>query len=66
MGLKAQDRIQQRYGRRLGLSCTGEDLVQHVARSLFNGQTETGAQRMLKDFRTGVIGRYALELPDRD
>ena len=62
-GMKAQARIQQRYGKRLGLTCTGEDLVRHVARALFNGQIETGAQRMLKDFRTGVIGRYALEHP---
>ena len=61
--MKAQDRIQQRYGVRLGLACTGEDLVRHVARKLFNGQVETGAQRLLKDFRTGVIGRHALELP---
>ena len=63
VGGKVQDKIQQRYGRRLGLACSGEDLVHHVARSLFNGQTENGAARMLKDYRTGVIGRFALELP---
>ena len=37
--------------------------MRHVARTLFQGQLETGAQRMLKDFRTGMIGRYALEHP---
>ncbi len=40
-----------------------EDYILEVAEAKFNGEVERAGQRMLKDFRTGALGRIALELP---
>ena len=34
-----------------------------VAEDRFNHELERVAQRLLKDYRTGALGRVALELP---
>ena len=52
-----------RYAWDFGRHCTGEDFVRHVADRLFQGDIEKSGQRLLKDFRTGVLGRIALEMP---
>lgn len=41
----------------------GEDYVLAVAEAKFQGEPERAGQRLLKDFRTGALGRFALELP---
>ena len=40
-----------------------EDYIAAVAEAKCQGEDERAAQRMLKDFRTGALGRIALELP---
>ncbi len=42
---------------------TGEDFVVALADSLFHGDTERAGQRLLKDYRSGALGWFALELP---
>lgn len=41
----------------------GDDFLIEFAASRFSGDKETAAQRILKEFRTGVLGDFALELP---
>ena len=42
---------------------TAEDFVQQLADRLFFGDCERAGQRILKDFRNGVLGAFALEVP---
>ena len=42
---------------------SGEDFIVALADSLFHGDTERAGQRLLKDFRSGALGWFALELP---
>lgn len=37
--------------------------MEGVAGRLFQGDTQKAGARLLKDFRTGNLGRLALELP---
>jgi len=46
-----------------GPRCAGEDYLLALAAEKFQGDAERAAQRLLKDFRTGALGRIALELP---
>lgn len=60
---KVLERIKQRYGiqPRAG---TGEDFVVAVAEKYnYFGDLEKAGARILKDFRTGALGSFALELP---
>ena len=41
----------------------GEDYLLAIAAEKFQGEAERAGQRVLKDFRTGALGRFALELP---
>ena len=41
----------------------GDDFLIEFAATRFSGDKETAAQRILKEFRTGVLGDFALELP---
>ncbi len=41
-----------------------ETFLQHVADRMFLGDTEKAGARILKDYRTGALGSFALELPD--
>ena len=41
----------------------GDDFLIEFAANKFSGDKETAAQRILKEFRTGVLGEFALELP---
>ncbi len=34
-----------------------------VATEKFQGEPERAGQRLLKDFRTGALGKFSLELP---
>lgn len=43
--------------------CAAEDYVGAVANAKFQGEVERAGQRILKDYRTGALGRIALELP---
>ena len=42
---------------------SGEDLVHHVAGQVFGGDKEQAGARLLKDYRNGALGPFALELP---
>jgi ribosome biogenesis GTPase A len=42
---------------------SGEDFVVHVAGQLFGGDKDQAGVRLLNDFRNGVFGPFALELP---
>lgn len=44
-------------------SMTAEDYVQALAEQLFQGDAERAGQRLLKDYRTGALGRICLEVP---
>ena len=44
---------------------TGEDYLLAIAAEKCQGEAERAGQRVLKDFRTGALGRFALELPAR-
>ena len=59
-----QDILQARYGLTLD-DCTGEDFVVQVATTKFQGNTERTAKRILNDFRTGLLGQWVLEWPQR-
>lgn len=47
----------------IGVVHAAEDYIAAVAEEKCQGEEERAAQRMLKDFRTGALGRVALELP---
>jgi len=42
---------------------SAEDFVVRVADKMFFGHLETSGARILKDYRTGALGSFALELP---
>lgn len=44
-------------------STNGEDYLHEVAKDRYKGDVERTARQMLNDFRTGVLGQLALELP---
>ncbi|HBK99056.1 MAG TPA: ribosome biogenesis GTPase YlqF [Microcoleaceae bacterium UBA10368] len=44
-------------------STNGEDYLHGVAKDRYQGDVERTARQMLNDFRTGVLGQLALELP---
>ncbi|MGB8689440.1 MAG: ribosome biogenesis GTPase YlqF [Microcoleus sp.] len=44
-------------------STNGEDYLHEVAKDRYQGDVERTARQMLNDFRTGVLGQLALELP---
>ncbi len=44
-------------------SMNGEDYLHEVAKRRYKGDVERTARQMLNDFRTGVLGQLALELP---
>lgn len=46
------------------LSVSAEDFVVHVAGELFGGDQEQAGVRLLNDYRNGVYGELAMELPD--
>lgn len=43
--------------------CTGETYLQRLADERFQGSKERAAQKMLNEFRKGILGRLSLELP---
>jgi ribosome biogenesis GTPase A len=43
---------------------TAEDFVRGIADRLFFGDVEKAGARLLKDYRTGLLGSFALELPE--
>ncbi|GAX81043.1 hypothetical protein CEUSTIGMA_g8478.t1 [Chlamydomonas eustigma] len=59
---KLLERLQERY-KIDPLGCTAEDFVQGLADKLFFGDRENAGVRILKDFRNGALGSFALELP---
>ncbi|BDA45145.1 Ribosome biogenesis GTPase A [Coccomyxa sp. Obi] len=56
-------RLEQRYGVEFSEDMTAEDYIAAVAEDKCQGEEERAAQRLLKDFRSGALGRVALELP---
>ncbi|OCR02704.1 ribosome biogenesis GTPase YlqF [Oscillatoriales cyanobacterium USR001] len=42
---------------------TGETYLHELAKLSYNGDVERAARKMLNDFRTGLLGQLALELP---
>ncbi|MEW5305956.1 MAG: hypothetical protein WDW36_008465 [Sanguina aurantia] len=55
-----------RFSKRYGVDATAgtsEDVVIAVSKILFHGDVEKGGARMLKDYRNGLLGAFALELP---
>ena len=44
-------------------SMTGEEYIDRVAQARFKGDKERVARQILNDFRTGLLGHIALELP---
>mmetsp|Transcript_15033 Transcript_15033/g.40632 ORF Transcript_15033/g.40632 Transcript_15033/m.40632 type:complete len:449 (-) Transcript_15033:226-1572(-) len=45
------------------LAGSAEDFIVGVADRMFCGDTEKAGSRILKDYRTGALGKFALELP---
>lgn len=43
--------------------CTGETYLQSLAEQKFQGDQERAAQKLLTEFRKGVLGKLSLELP---
>lgn len=43
--------------------CTGETYLQNLAEQKFQGDQERAAQKLLTEFRKGVLGKLSLELP---
>jgi ribosome biogenesis GTPase A len=41
----------------------GETYLHEIAKLRYNGDVERAARKMLNDFRTGLLGQLALELP---
>ncbi|HIK44286.1 MAG TPA: ribosome biogenesis GTPase YlqF [Leptolyngbyaceae cyanobacterium M65_K2018_010] len=56
--------FQDRYGLNLN-DYTGEEFVAHLAEQKFQDDRERTAQRILNDFRTGLLGPWGLEWPPR-
>jgi hypothetical protein len=55
--------LTERYKPLSPLEGTAEDFVRSVAERIFLGDVEKAGARILKDFRTGYLGPFALELP---
>lgn len=61
---KLLDRIKERYSLQPRAG-TGEDFVHAVAAKYnYFGDVEKAGMRILKDFRTGALGEFGLELPE--
>jgi len=58
------DMFHKRYGID-NTNKTGEDFVHQLSYSLFQGDIELAASRILNDYRKGLIGAFALERPPR-
>ena len=43
--------------------CTGETYLQQLADTRFQGSKERAAQKILNEFRKGILGKLSLELP---
>lgn len=56
-------KLRQRFGAD-PLAGTAEDFVHAVAGKLFFGDAEKAGARILKDYRTGALGSFALERPE--
>ena len=54
--------FQDRYGIDLN-DCTGEGFIAALAVQKFQDDLERAAKRVLNDFRTGLLGQWALEWP---
>jgi ribosome biogenesis GTPase A len=54
--------LQERYGLDLSLH-TGEGFLAELAAQKFQHDSERAAQRILNDFRTGLLGQWSLEWP---
>lgn len=61
-GLISLSGFQSRY-KLDAASMNGEDYLHEVAKHRYKGDVERTARQMLNDFRTGVLGQLALELP---
>lgn len=61
-GLISLSGFQSRY-KLDAASMSGEDYLHEVAKHRYKGDVERTARQMLNDFRTGVLGKLALELP---
>jgi ribosome biogenesis GTPase A len=61
-GLVSLSGFQSRYKLDAALM-NGEDYLHEVAKHRYKGDVERTARQMLNDFRTGVLGQLALELP---
>lgn len=62
------DKIQRAVEGRYKLSMdnmSSEEYVHAVGERWFNGEPERAGQRILKDYRTLVLGRFGLEMPPR-
>ncbi|MBD2102173.1 ribosome biogenesis GTPase YlqF [Leptolyngbya sp. FACHB-261] len=57
------DRLIERYGLD-PIHCPGGVYLEQVAEARFKGDTERVARQVLNDFRKGLLGAVALELPD--
>ncbi|GLI71576.1 hypothetical protein VaNZ11_016840 [Volvox africanus] len=55
--------MQRRYGVELLTAGSAEDFVVAVAARLYGGDVERAGVRLLTDYRSGSLGRFALELP---
>jgi len=58
----AAESLRERWGVPLE-GYSGEEYLQALADRRFTGDVERAAQQLLKDFRTGRLGRVCLELP---
>ncbi|KAG2483706.1 hypothetical protein HYH03_017425 [Edaphochlamys debaryana] len=55
--------MEKRYGLNPLAGGTAEDYVVALADARYGGDPERAGQRLLSDFRSGVLGRFALERP---
>jgi ribosome biogenesis GTPase A len=60
--LQTEHVLQSRYTLDVG-SLTGEEYLHHLANQKYQGDVERTACQVLNDFRKGILGAIALELP---
>ena len=60
----ALDKLASTYGMASAWQGTGEDVVVWLANETYQGDIESAARRILKDFRRGALGWLALERPE--
>ncbi|MGC9528718.1 MAG: ribosome biogenesis GTPase YlqF [Limnospira sp.] len=60
--LELQDKLHDRYSVDVG-SQTGESYLQSLADDRYQGDRERAARQLLNDFRKGLLGAIALEVP---